>query len=504
MSRCNPNIFREYDIRGIVDCDLLPDVVRDIGRAYGTYLQRPERWVVREAWPYGTGVRPEKVPGSNPAFAASGGDGIAAGGTPTVIVGRDNRRSSPDLYRWLVEGLLSVGCDVLDIGVVVTPVFYFSRIYYGIEGGIMITGSHNPPEFNGFKLGKGPATMYGPEIQAIKAMVEAREFIKGAREGRVRTADPVDAYLDDIAGRVKLGKRKLKVAVDCGNGTASFFAPRLLEKLGCDVIPLYCESDPCFPNHFPDPVQPENLRALICTVTETGADIGLAYDGDADRIGAVDEKGEILWGDVLMALFWREILPRYPGALAIVEVKCSQALIDEIKRLGGRPVFHRTGHSLIKATMRKTGAVFTGEMSGHMFFADEYYGYDDALYASARLLRILSNSEQPMSALWADVPRYRSTPEVRVDCPDCEKFEVVDRVRRRFSAGHQVIDVDGARVVFPEYDGWALVRASNTQPVLVLRAESRTEDGLAAIKREVEMALAEAGLRSPVAWGDGD
>jgi phosphomannomutase len=290
-----------------------------------------------------------------------------------------------------------------------------------------------------------------------------------------------------LGEKIRLGSRRLRVVVDCGNGTASLIAPQVLEDLGCEVIRLYCESDPRFPHHHPDPVDPHNLQDLIATVKREGADLGLGFDGDGDRLGVVDDRGEILWGDLLMILFWREILPKHPGTVGIVEVKCSQALYEEIARLGGRPMFYRTGHSLIKAKMREVGAVFTGEMSGHMFFADEYFGYDDAVYAAGRLLRILSRSSQPLSALLADVPRRPTTPEVRVDCPDRVKFDVVAQITEHFRRDYEVIDIDGARVLFP--DGWGLIRASNTQPALVLRAEATSAPALEQIKQELEAAL---------------
>ncbi|MGB9866961.1 MAG: phosphomannomutase/phosphoglucomutase [Bacillota bacterium] len=475
----NPHIFREYDIRGVFGVDLTPEVVRNIGRAYGTFIQTPQLWLLHEGWPYGS-------------------EGMSQ--HPTVIVGRDNRMSSPQLHDWLIEGIISAGCDVVDIGTVVTPVFYFARVHFGIEAGVQITGSHNPPEFNGFKLGKGPGTMYGAEIQRLKEIIQRGEFVKSGREGTVSHRDAVTPYLEDITGRIELSGRRPKVVVDCGNGTASLVAPALLQKLGCEVVPLYCESDPSFPHHFPDPVIPDNLRDLRAKVLECGADLGLAYDGDADRIGAVDDKGEILAGDVLMILFWREILPKHPGALSIIEVKCSKALIDEVKRLGGKPLLWKAGHSLIKAKMRETGAVFSGELSGHMFFADEYYGFDDAIYASARLIRLVANSGKKLSELWADVPRYFSTTEVRVDCPDGVKFQVIERIREVLRGQRETVEVDGVRADFPEFRGWALVRASNTQPVLVLRAEAESQEGLAAIKHEVEGLLRDSGVFSPVKW----
>ena len=304
----------------------------------------------------------------------------------------------------------------------------------------------------------------------------------------MRSFDLIPPYLEMLKAKITLA-RPLKVVVDCGNGTASLFAEELFTSLGCNVIPLYCESDSTFPNHHPDPVDPENLADLIEVVKREQADLGLAFDGDGDRIGAVDEKGQIMWGDQMMILFWRELLPKYPRAQAIVEVKCSQALPEEIARLGGKPFFYRTGHSLIKAKMREIDAIFTGEMSGHMFFADEYYGYDDALYAAARLLRLLSQQDQPLSHLLRGVPKYHATPELRVDCADKDKFQVVSDITASFKEKHDVIDVDGARVLFP--DGWGLVRASNTSPKLVVRCESKTPEGLARIKKELSAALSQ-------------
>lgn len=444
----NPEIFREYDIRGIADRDLEPRAVRRLGQTLGTYFLQK--------------------------------------GKKEAILGRDNRSSSPRIREDLLAGILSTGCNVTDIGIVVTPMFYYSAILYGINSGVMITASHNPPEFNGMKVLLGPSTIYGEEIQHLLKMAQDGQFVSGS--GEVITRSPAQAYIDMISSKIRLGPRKLRVVIDSGNGTASLFACDLFSKLGCDVVPLYCESDPSFPHHFPDPVKPQNLTDLIQKVKETRADLGIAFDGDADRIGVVDDQGNIIWGDKLMALFWREILPRYPGSTAIIEVKCSQALVEEVERLGGRPMFYRTGHSLIKAKMRELGAVFTGEMSGHMFFADEYFGYDDALYAAARLLRILSNTDESLSSMLATVPAYPATPETRVRCPDAVKFDVVARVKEHFKDRLPVIDVDGARVLFDS--GWGLIRASNTGPELVLRAEARTKESLEAIKREMEKALA--------------
>ena len=462
--RVDPTIFREYDVRGVVGEDLTTEVAAAIASAYVAYLRRRA-----------------------PALR----DGLP------VVVGRDNRESSPELGDAVVATLRESGCSVIDIGTVITPVFYFARVHLGIDGGIMVTASHNPSQFNGFKLAHGFGTLYGGEIQEVRALIGAPGPPSAARRDLERR-DLLPAYRTMLREKIHLGSRRLRVVVDCGNGTASLVAPQALEDLGCEVIRLYCESDPRFPNHHPDPVDPDNLRDLIAAVRRERADVGLGFDGDGDRLGVVDDQGEILWGDLLMILFWREILPKYPGTVGIVEVKCSQALYEEIARLGGRPMFYRTGHSLIKAKMREVGAVFTGEMSGHMFFADEYFGYDDAVYAAGRLLRILSQSSRPLSALMADVPRRPTTPEVRVDCPDRVKFDVVAQVTEHFRRDHEVIDIDGARVLFA--DGWGLIRASNTQPALVLRAEAASPAALDRIKHELEAALARFQEVGPIRW----
>lgn len=446
MKTINPHIFRQYDIRGIVGEEINEDFAKLLGKAFGTYSK--ER------------------------------------GEDQVIVGCDNRLSSPALKKSLISGLLSTGCDILDIGTVTTPIFYYSRILYNINPGIIVTASHNPAQFNGFKIGFGPGTIYGKQIQELKEMMIRGDFELG--QGNIYDADPSDSYIDMICSKISLPK-KLRVGIDCGNGTASLFAEELFSRLGLEVYPIYCNSDPTFPNHFPDPVQPENLEDLKQLVLENNLDLGVGFDGDGDRIGVVDDKGNIIFGDMLMILFWREILPKFPDTPVIIEVKCSQALVDEVKKLGGKPEFYKTGHSLIKAKMRETGAVFTGEMSGHMFFADEYYGYDDAFYAAARLFRILANTEKKMSELLADVSHYYSTPEIRVPCPDEEKNEKVMRVKNYFKEKYPIIDIDGARVIFPY--GWGLVRCSNTSPKLIIRCESKTRDGLENIKQEIKKAL---------------
>ncbi|MCY0885379.1 MAG: phosphomannomutase/phosphoglucomutase, partial [Firmicutes bacterium] len=345
-------------------------------------------------------------------------------------------------------------------------------------------------------------TLYGEEIQGIRRILESGRFTAGS--GTVEAVDVVPAYLAMLREKIRLGPHRPKVVVDCGNGTASLFARRVFtESFGVPASFLYCEADARFPNHHPDPVVAANLTDLIAAVRREGADVGIAFDGDGDRIGVVDDTGRIIWGDRLMVLYWREILPQHPGTPAIIEVKCSQTLYDEVARLGGQPEFFSTGHSLIKARMRETGAVFTGEMSGHMFFADEYYGYDDAFYAAGRLLRILSRSDRPLSALLADVPERPATPEVRIDCPDERKFQVVEQVRDHFRARPdvQVITVDGVRVVFPY--GWGLLRASNTQPALVARAEADTPEHLAAITAALDEALAPFPFLPARNWQEG-
>jgi len=450
------SVFRQYDIRGRVGADFDAYGIDAIARAFASYA--------------------------------------GARGHRQVLVGRDNRQSSPSIRARVVEVLLAAGMDVVDIGEVISPMFYFACQQLHIEAGLMITASHNPGQDNGFKMLIGTSTIFGDEIQALAGLaMEAESWPAPAvKRGIVEQVDITSDYVRMIKDKIQLGPHRLKVVVDCGNGTAGFIAPLIFRELGCEVVELFCESDPSFPNHHPDPVKVENCQDLIRMVEAEQADLGIGLDGDGDRLGVVAPNGDIIWGDTLMILFWREILARYPEASCIVEVKCSQSLIDEITRLGGRPIIYKTGHSLIKAKMKEIGAVFTGEMSGHMFFADEYYGYDDAIYAAARLLRILSNSEQGISALLADVPAYHATPEMRVKSTDSEKFKVVEQVLLHFAGLYDIIDIDGARILFP--GGWGLVRASNTGPELIVRCEGKTQADLEKIKAELFTYLREIGL----------
>ncbi len=442
-------MFRQYDIRGIAGEELTEETAEAIGKAFGTLTIRS--------------------------------------GEKKAVVGYDNRLSSEPLKNALIRGMVSTGLNVLDCGTLITPALYFSRVLLGTDAGVMVTASHNPPQYNGFKICTADGgTMYGEQIQNLRKMIEINDFISG--KGKAEKTEVKQSYISMIAEKVQLGKRKLKVAVDCANGTASLFAEELLRKMGCDVIPIFCDSDPTFPNHFPDPVKTENLKDLVEAVKRNNADVGIGFDGDGDRLGVVDDKGNIIWGDQLMILFWREIMPKHPKSKVIIEVKCSQALVDEVEKLGGEVLFYKTGHSLIKAKMKELDAIFTGEMSGHMFFADEYYGYDDALYAAARLLRILSSSDQPLSSLLSDVNRYYSTPELRIHSCDKGKFEEVEKVRRYFKSKQvSMIEIDGVRALFGH--GWGLVRASNTGPELIVRCESKTPEGLEEIKSEIQKSL---------------
>jgi len=450
----HPGIFRQYDIRGIVDRDLTTDAAAAIGRAYASLLH--ER-------------------------------GISG----TVAVGRDNRPSGTSLRNALIDGLTSGGLNVVDIGVVPTPLLYWSLHHLDVQGGIQITGSHNPPEYNGFKLCVGHDSLHGDGIDALRQIIDRGDFFRGS--GSVRSERVIDRYVDDVVARTGPLKRRLKVVIDCGNGVGAVVSHELFEWLGIDVSYLFCESDGTFPNHHPDPTVVDNLHDIIREVRARKADLGIAFDGDADRIGVVDADGGIVWGDHILILYARDVLARTgPGQSIIFDVKCSQALPHAIDAAGGKPVMWKTGHSLIKEKMKQLKAPLAGEMSGHMFFSEGFYGHDDAMYGAARLLRIVAASGVSVEEMLADVPKFVSTPEIRVDCPDELKFEVVERAVKHFRSLYDVIDVDGVRVLFG--DGWGLIRASNTQPVLVTRYEALTKERLAAIQGEMEDWLRSQGV----------
>lgn len=441
----NPLIFREYDVRGVADRDLTDELALDLGRAFGTFLRRR--------------------------------------GNKRIVVGRDCRLSSPRLHTSLVKGLLETGVSIIDIGVGPTPMMYFSVFHLDTEGGVQITGSHNPPEDNGFKLMSGKATLAGDEVRELRTLIELRDFdLPG--HGEHTHFDPISAYAGYMRGNIHLARTDLKFALDAGNGAGGPAALAAMHALGLQPIQMYCEMDGAFPNHHPDPSLPENVEELVQRVRNEGLELGIAYDGDADRIGVVDDKGTIVYGDRLMILLSRQILKRHPGATILGEVKCSQTLYDDVAKHGGRPIVWKTGHSLIKKKMKEESAMLAGEVSGHIFFADRYYGYDDAIYASLRLLEIIAESGKRLSELLSDVPETHVTPEIRVDCPDDVKFGVVAKVLDHYQATHEVLDVDGARVKFE--GGWGLVRASNTQPALVLRFEAQSQARLDEIRSEVE------------------
>jgi phosphomannomutase/phosphoglucomutase len=442
----NPQIFREYDIRGIVGPDLHAEVARFVGHAYGSAL--------REACPDG----------------------------PRAVVGRDNRPSSPDLQDGLIRGVRAAGVEVLDVGTVPTPLVYWTEQNTGAEGSLQVTGSHNPPEYNGIKMTVRGRPLYGRAIQDLLRRVQEGNLVAGS--GGSRRRDVIHAYVADLASRIQL-QRRMRVAVDCGNGTGSVVAVSLLETIGAEVIPLYCESDGTFPNHHPDPTVDENLVDLIELVRDTGADLGVAFDGDADRLGAVDERGTVVRADVLLLLFGLDILQRRgPGQKMVFDVKCSQVLPQVYTAAGGEAVMWKTGHSLMKEKMRALGAPLAGELSGHLCFADDYLGFDDALYAACRLLDLLARGEAPLSARTEAFPRFVSTPEIRIETTEEAKFGIVERALEHFRERYDVIDVDGVRILFG--DGWGLLRASNTQPVIVARFEAVSRERLEEIRSQVE------------------
>jgi phosphomannomutase/phosphoglucomutase len=446
----NPAIFREYDIRGVAEQDFDKEFALLLGKVHGTI--------------------------------------IAGKGGARVAVGRDCRATSDAYAEAVIAGLMSTGLEVYDIGVCPTPLLYFSLFHLDVDGGIEVTASHNSSEYNGFKVCLGKETLYGQQIQEIRAKMERNEFRERAG-GRRERYEIMPAYHRHVLQDVPKLKRPLKVVVDAGSGVGGPVAPPIFRQLGCTVSEIACTPDGSFPLHHPDPTVPENLEMLIERVRREKADVGIAYDGDADRLGAVDEKGNILWGDELLILFARDVLKRNPNAIVISEVKCSQKLYDDVTQKGGTAIMWKAGHSLLKAKMKETQALLAGEMSGHMFFKERYFGYDDAIYASVRLLEIMANADRPLSALLSDLPLSVSTPELRVDCPDDKKFLIAEKAKDYFRQHYDIIDVDGVRVRFPE--GWGLIRASNTQPALVLRFEAQSAQKLSEYRAIVEGKLKE-------------
>jgi phosphomannomutase/phosphoglucomutase len=454
------SIFRQYDVRGIVDRELTPEFARALGRAYGT-----------KAW-----------------------DRLGRG--PVLAVGRDNRPSGPALATGIRQGIVDTGATAVDVGLVPTPALYFAVSALGTDGGLQVTGSHNPPEFNGFKMVLAGDAIHGDEILELWEIIVAERWRSGKGTETV-DGSVLRKYQDGIVSRNHL-RRPVRVVADCGNGTGSVIAVPTLQALGAEVTPLFCESDGTFPNHHPDPTVPENLRDLQAAVRRTGAELGIAFDGDADRIGAVDEHGQIVFGDQLLVIFGRDAVRRFgKGTPVIFDVKCSQVLPDALERAGAKPVMWKTGHSLIKAKMKETHAPLAGEMSGHMFFGGDYLGFDDALFAAARLLEVVSHSSGGLSVLLADLPKTFATPEIRVDCPDDVKFGIAERAVSHFSAKYPVNTIDGVRMTFPK--GWGLIRSSNTQPVLVLRFEATDPKSLEAYRQEVMGWLAEQGVKTETA-----
>lgn len=438
------HIFRQYDIRGLAEKELTDEVSRSIGQAFGTFLVREKK--------------------------------------KKIALGYDLRPSSIRIRKALLEGLLSTGVDVLELGLIPTPLLYFGVVHFKQDAGISITGSHNPPEYNGFKFQLADRPFYGADIQKLVEWIEKKELVSG--KGKASSADVVEPYLNALKSQFRYSK-KWKIVIDSGHGMSGMVAPRLFKELGQDVVELYTNLDPTFPDHHPDPSVPENLKDISREVLKTKASLGVAFDGDADRIGAIDEKGNWILGDRLLLIYARQILKKEKGAAIIGDVKCSPLLYRDIAERGGRPILWKTGHSNIKAKMKEEKAALAGELSGHMFFADRWYGFDDAIYAACRILEVLDQENRPLSELYTDIPKVVSTPEIRVDCPsDEKKFEIVRAVVADLKKDYKVFDLDGARIEFE--DGWGLIRASNTQPVLVMRFEATTEKRLAEIRALIE------------------
>jgi phosphomannomutase/phosphoglucomutase len=441
------SIFRQYDVRGLVDRELTPDFARALGRA----------------------------------FASVATDRL--GRAPVIAVGRDNRPSGPALSQGVRTGIVEAGGTAVDVGTLPTPALYFAVFALGTDAGLQVTGSHNPPEFNGFKMVLGGEAFHGEEILDLWEIITAERWRSG-RGKETSDGSVLQRYREGIISRHRL-ERPVRVVVDCGNGVGSLIAVSTLRGLGAEVTPLFCESDGSFPNHHPDPTVPENLRDLQAEVRRTGAELGIAFDGNADRIGAVDETGEIIYGDQLLVVFGRDAVRRFgPGTPVIFDVKSSEVLPQALSAAGARPVMWKTGHSLIKAKMKELKAPLAGEMSGHMFFGGDYLGFDDALFAAARLLEIVSRQPFGLATLLADLPRTFATPELRVDCAEDEKFELVERAAVHFASQYPVNTIDGVRITFPK--GWGLLRASNTQPVLVMRFEATDPEARDAYRSEVE------------------
>ena len=452
------HVFRQYDIRGIVGTDLTPELAEAVGRAYASEVRA-------------------KFPGT----------------APRVAVGEDNRPSSPGLRAALVRGLRSAGCEVLQLGTVPTPVTYFSEYEFATIGAVQITGSHNPAEYNGIKMTMGKASIHGDGIQRLRRRILESDLTEGT--GSCELVNPLRAYVADVSGRFRLS-RPLRAVIDCGNGTGSVVAQQLLEAIGLEVIPLYCESDGTFPNHHPDPTVDEYVQDLVTEVRRHRADVGIGFDGDADRIGVVDDRGNIVRGDILLLLFGLDVLLRNGiGQRLVFDVKCSQVLPEEFARAGGEPLMWKTGHSLIKERMKETGALVAGELSGHICLADDYYGFDDALYAACRLAVMLADDGRPLSQIVEGLPAYVATPELRIEVAEEDKFPLVERAVRHFSARYDAVAVDGVRVQFG--DGWGLIRASNTQPVIVARFEAANAERLQDIRATMEGWLRQEGVDIP-------
>lgn len=461
----NNNIFRQYDIRGIVGKDINEDLAYNLGIAFGTYLKK---------------VNPD---------------------AKWVSVGKDGRLNSDSLAYSITKGITITGLNVYDIGLCPTPLQYFSIFHLNLDGGIMVTGSHNPPEYNGFKISVGKETIFGENIQKLRRIIEEKAFIKNIQKGSIESFDINNEYKSFMKKKFSYlsdnNYRKLKVIIDAGNGTGGIVAPEIIQAMGCEIIPLYCEPDGRFPNHHPDPTVVDYIKDLIDTTIKEKADIGIGYDGDADRIGVVDNQGDIIWGDQLIVILSRDILKRKPGSIFVGDVKCSQTVFEDIEKNGGKAIMWKTGHSLVKNKMKEEKAVLAGEFSGHIFIADDYFGFDDALYTSFRIIEIMKKSGLNLKELLSGIPKLYHTPEIRIECEENIKTKIVNSIVKNFknylSSGQSslpiknIFDIDGVRVIFEK--GWGLIRASNTQPVIVMRFEAEDQDSLDTYKQFMENEL---------------